>query len=97
MRYDEIDDSIRHAENLFEKEHNIRTIDIITIFGSEKEGWAIKAAYKSDNTHTLFFAYSPKRGGYWFWFCPSKEHITGLRTLIRVYWENEEYNKRNRL
>lgn len=97
MRYDEIDGSIRQAENLFEKEWGIRTIDITTIYGSEKEGWAIKIASKSDGTSTIFFAHAPKRRSNWFWLCPSKEHIAGLRTLIRVYWENEEYNKRNRL
>lgn len=98
MRWEEIRASILSAKNRYEQERGIKTEYVFLSKGSEQQNWGIFIAQKTDGTYTLFFAYKHKRKAEsgWTWFCPSHEHIEGLKTLIKEYETVEKHNKKRR-
>ena len=99
MEFEKIIESILSTKNSYENEKGIETLNVELIAGKEELDWSVFKAKKSDNTHTLFFAYKHKRASRfsWKWFCPCKDHISGLSAFNKIYWANEEGNKKARI
>lgn len=92
MRYEEILGSILKAKNVYEDQKGIKTIDINEVF--KTDDMAIITALKSDNTLTMFVAFSTSRKyiDQWLWLCPTENQIKNLHKITRNYFRIDQYN-----
>ena len=85
LKFEELKDMILKGCNYYEKENNIKTINVSEII--RVDDIALFISEKSDNTKTLFVAFRCKRNiDSWFYLAPTENQKSFLKLFLPEFY-----------